>query len=56
MQAGNRNVTDACAALVKRMLAKDPKNRPASMDDVLIEWNRIEIFKEDPSALPSQRH
>ena len=48
VQGANRNVTDACASLIKRMLAKDPKGRPASMDEALIEWNRIEIFKEPP--------
>lgn len=53
VQASNRNVTDACAHLIKRMLAKAPKDRPHSMDDVLIEWNRIDIFKDQPQTLPA---
>jgi serine/threonine protein kinase len=50
VQAANRNVTDACASLIKRMLAKTAKARPATMEEVLLEWNRIEVFKEAPAG------
>jgi eukaryotic-like serine/threonine-protein kinase len=48
VQAANRNVTDECAALIKRMLAKKPESRPKSMTQVLGELERMEVFKEPP--------
>lgn len=45
LQAANRNVSDAFAALVRRMMAKQPQNRPASLDDFLNELRAISVFK-----------
>lgn len=44
----NPNVTPEADALVMRMLAKDPKGRPATMQDVYTEIRSLKIFKEDP--------
>lgn len=48
LQSANRNVTDAFAALVKRMLAKKPSDRPASMVDFMRDFQGMQIFKETP--------
>lgn len=45
LQSANRNVTDAFAALVRRMMAKQPQHRPASMEDFLKEFQAISVFK-----------
>ena len=50
VQANNRNVTDDFAALVKAMLAKNPDDRPPSMDDVLGEIRTRQVFKIPPPA------
>lgn len=44
----NDNVTKEFADLVKRMMAKKPDQRPASMWDFLKEFRTIEIFKKRP--------
>ena len=45
LQASNRNVTDAFAQLVRRMLSKNPKDRPATMDMVLRELRGMTVLK-----------
>lgn len=48
VQANNRNVSDDFAALVKAMLAKNPVDRPPSMDDVLGEIRTRAVYKVPP--------
>jgi len=50
LEAANRNVTPEFAALVKRMLAKEPAARPESMEQVLREVKAIRMFKTTPVA------
>lgn len=45
LQSANRNVTDAFAGLVKRMMAKQPQGRPHSMEDFLKQFRPISVFK-----------
>jgi serine/threonine protein kinase len=52
LQAGNRNVTDAFAGLVKKMLAKQAKSRPRNMAEFLNHYKSIPLFKEPPAPLP----
>ncbi len=54
MQAGNRNVTDAFAHLVKRMMAKQSKNRPRDMSEFLNQFRSMTVFKEPPAS-PTRR-
>ena len=53
LQAMNRNVNDSFAHLVKRMLAKKPGERPASMADVLTEIRSMQVFKVPPTGIRS---
>ena len=46
--AHNNNVTKEFAELVKRMMAKKPDQRPASMWDFLKEFRTMEVFKKRP--------
>ena len=46
LQAANRNVNDSFANLVRRTLAKNPKDRPANMDDFLREFRAMKVLKE----------
>jgi serine/threonine protein kinase len=48
LQASNRNVTEQFANLVKRLLAKLPKDRPATMEDFLIEFRGVKVFVREP--------
>lgn len=45
LQALNKHVTDDFAALVCRMLSKDPDKRPANFGEIKKELNRIKIFR-----------
>jgi serine/threonine protein kinase len=52
----NKNVTREFAALVRRMMAVDPQDRPATMDDILTELATTPVFRQRPSPpaeLPS---
>ncbi len=51
LQASNRNVTDDFANLVKRLIAKDPKARPATLDEFLTEFRGLKIFKQPPQPV-----
>ena len=44
IQALNKNVTEPFGNLLKRLLAKKPKGRPKSMDDVLLMFHGMRVF------------
>jgi serine/threonine protein kinase len=44
----NQNITPEFASLVKRMIAKRPEDRPASMWDFLKEYRVTKVFKKPP--------
>lgn len=48
LEAANRNVTAEFAQLVRRMLAKDPYQRPESVEDFLAEFRTIRLFRTTP--------
>jgi hypothetical protein len=48
MLAANRNVTEHFADLVRRLMAKLPKDRPESMDAFLQEFYCLEVYKKNP--------
>jgi serine/threonine protein kinase len=50
----NKNVTPEFAELVQRMLAKKRDDRPKSMDDFLLEFRRMKLFKEPPRPMARQ--
>jgi serine/threonine-protein kinase len=45
VQAYNRNVSEAFANLVARMLSKEPTKRPQSMREFLAEFDRINVYR-----------
>ena len=45
LQAANKGVSDAFAALVLRTLSKDPADRPQTMSDLLQEVKSIQIYR-----------
>ena len=47
----NRNVTPELDALILRLLAKKPKDRPAEMREVMSLFRNIRCFQEDPAEL-----
>jgi serine/threonine protein kinase len=51
LQAANRNVSDRFSQLVRRMLAKQPEERPQTMNDFLTELGGTEIFKVAPKSI-----
>jgi serine/threonine protein kinase len=48
VQSLNKNVTDPYANLVKELLAKNPKDRPKTMSDVLLKFHGMRVFVRDP--------
>jgi len=46
----NNNVTPELAAIVKKMMAKKPEQRPPTMWDFLKEYQSIQTFKKKPKA------
>jgi serine/threonine protein kinase len=48
IQVHNNNVTDSMSELLRRMMAKTPEDRPATMSDVLKELQSIRPFKQAP--------
>jgi serine/threonine protein kinase len=44
----DKNITPEFAALVQRMMAKDPKDRPANMKDVMMEIKTQKLFYNPP--------
>lgn len=53
LDAMQKNVTAEFADLLKSMMAKEPRNRPASMDDFLRDFKRLRVFKITPK-MPAQ--
>lgn len=49
-QVHNPDVTDEFAALVLRMLAKKPADRPRDFHEILMALRGIRVFKSDPAA------
>jgi serine/threonine-protein kinase len=49
-EAYNKNLTYECVQLVKSMLAKSPKDRPDSMDQVLAAIQTYRIYRSMPAA------
>ena len=43
-----QNVTEDFAGLVTRMMSKDIRERPHSMDEFLVEFDNLKIFKKPP--------
>lgn len=52
--AANRNVTEGMAQLIRRMLSKQPKQRPQDLTEFLAAFNSLEIFKEPPAVPPAK--
>ncbi|MCA9045115.1 MAG: serine/threonine protein kinase [Planctomycetaceae bacterium] len=50
----NPNVTPEVDALVMRMIAKDPKKRPESMQSLFSELSKIQCFKENPETVAAK--
>ncbi|MEW4454167.1 serine/threonine-protein kinase [Bremerella sp. JC817] len=48
LQAANNNVTPEFSGLVERMMAKDPKQRPDTMDDVIRLLKNTKIYRIPP--------
>ncbi len=48
LESVGRDVTSEFAELVRKMLAKDPANRPQSMDDVLKSLKAVKVFIRAP--------
>jgi serine/threonine protein kinase len=51
LQASNRNVSDDFAQLARELLAKEPDNRPNSLEDFLRDLRTIKVFKVPPAAV-----
>jgi serine/threonine protein kinase len=50
LQAQNRNVSDEFAEFARRLLAKQPADRPDSMADFLRDTHSMDVFKVPPAA------
>ncbi|MBX3437970.1 MAG: serine/threonine protein kinase [Planctomycetaceae bacterium] len=50
----HRNISSEVDDLVMRMLAKKPKDRPESMQQVFTEVRSIKIFKQDPEVFAKE--
>ena len=48
MEAANQNATPEFAALVRKMMAKEPSKRPQTMEDFLGDFRMIRVFKIMP--------
>jgi eukaryotic-like serine/threonine-protein kinase len=53
IEVANKNVTREFARLVQHTLAKEPSNRPESMEKFLTEFRSVRVYKEPPR--PSRR-
>jgi serine/threonine protein kinase len=54
LNVSNKNVTPEFTELILRTLAKKPADRPKSMDDFLLEFRRMRLFKEPPRSMAKQ--
>ncbi|MBU4271984.1 MAG: serine/threonine protein kinase [Planctomycetes bacterium] len=50
LEALNPNVTPECAQLIRRTMSKNPDLRPKMVDDFLMEFRMIRVFKSTPTA------
>ena len=50
----NNQATNELNDLVRRLMAKEPGDRPASFSDVLKEFRALRPFKAAPKAAPPQ--
>jgi serine/threonine protein kinase len=50
-QTHNKDVTDEFSALVIKMLAKKPEDRPQTCHDVLIAMRKMKVYKSDPDNI-----
>ncbi|MBN1910472.1 MAG: serine/threonine protein kinase [Pirellulales bacterium] len=48
VETANRNITPAMGELLRKAMAKDPANRPNSVEDFLTEFRMIQVFKKPP--------
>lgn len=48
LEAADRNITPECAQLVRSTLAKEPGKRPQSIDDFLLQFRMIRVYKKPP--------
>lgn len=48
VQASNNNVTAEAADLIRRMMAKEPRERPENMWEFLKEFRTLKVFKRAP--------
>lgn len=49
LEVSNKNVSGDFARLVQRTLAKNPKDRPDSMETFLKEFRAVKVFKQPPA-------
>jgi eukaryotic-like serine/threonine-protein kinase len=50
----DKNITPEFAAFVQRLMAKDPKERPANMKDVMMEMKTQQMFYSPPQPPPKE--
>jgi eukaryotic-like serine/threonine-protein kinase len=50
LEAQNSNVTPEMAQLIRRCLSKNPDLRPKTVDDFLMEFRMIRVFRRNPAA------
>jgi len=48
LEAANKNITPEFAQLVRRTMAKDPADRPQTMNDFVLEMRMNRVFKRTP--------
>ena len=48
LQGANRLVSDPFAHMVKKMMSKEPKKRPNSMNEFLDQFRCLAVFKDEP--------
>ena len=46
----SHGITEEFSNLVARLMAKDPKDRPSSMQDILTEFKRLKVYRNPPST------
>ncbi len=54
LTVADKNITPEFAAFVARMMAKEPRERPAHMKDVLMELKAEKIFYQPPTPQPDE--
>lgn len=49
------NITPEADAFILKLLRKNPKDRPADMNELYAEFRNIKVFKEDPAELAEEQ-